>query len=68
MIDLNTGGYFGLNQVAAAVWTRLAAGEPLGTIIDALQAQYAVEAPTLERDVFRICSELVAINLLRGPQ
>src|SRR5262245_45288347 len=65
LLDLETGTYFGLDQVGARVWTLLADGGRLGDVLSALHAEYEVDAATLERDLLALVGELCARGLTR---
>lgn len=51
MADLAAGNYFGLGDVARAVWERLAEPASLDTLVAELTARYDVDEPTCRREV-----------------
>jgi hypothetical protein len=55
---------FTLNPSASFIWGRLAANLPTDRIAAELQAEYAVDAATAERDVAATVSQLLAIGAL----
>ncbi len=65
MLDLNTGMYFGMNEVGARVWQLLSEGMTLSEIIATLLGEFAVEESTLRDDVSTLLRELIERQLLR---
>jgi hypothetical protein len=52
-----------LNEVAGAILERLAAGQPLSEIVEALASLYDAPRADLERDVLAFADELVAASV-----
>lgn len=68
VMQLETGIYFGLDQMATAMWTLMSERGSLGAVHESLLAQYDVDAATLESDLLALVRELVAKGLLElGP-
>ncbi|MGH7269256.1 MAG: PqqD family protein [Polyangiaceae bacterium] len=64
VVDLRGGEYFGLSDVAADAFERLAAGQPVGDVVGALLAIYDVERRRLEGDVGDLVKRLMDRGLL----
>ena len=58
ILDVQTGGYFGLNGVGTFVWERLAEGLDTRAVIDALCEQYEVDQATASADAQTFFSAL----------
>jgi hypothetical protein len=65
-IDLESGAYFALDDVAAVCWSILAAGGTVHAAVDATLARFDVASETAQRDVEHFVDELVRVGLL-GP-
>ena len=63
-IDLESGAYFVLDDVAAVCWSILAAGGTLDAAVDATVACFDVASETVQRDVEGFVDELVRVGLL----
>jgi hypothetical protein len=59
LLNLRTGQYFGLDEVATVIWGLLADFQSVSVLLDLLTAQYDVSRETLEADLGRF------IQLLR---
>jgi hypothetical protein len=64
LLDLETMLYYQLDEVGAFAWERLAAGEPLDRIADAIAGTFAVDAATARRDLDPLVESLAAAGLL----
>ncbi|MEQ1540670.1 MAG: PqqD family protein [Novosphingobium sp.] len=64
LVDLDSGTYFGLNDVGGRFWQLLDEGQPLGQACNQLQAEFDVERDQLERDIGALVGELVERKLL----
>lgn len=64
ILSLNTGMYYGLNQVGAQIWTLLSTPIRVGDICDRIVRQYDVEVDRCERDVLNVLGELAAHGLI----
>ena len=72
LLDLDSGQYFGLNEVGSQVWSLLSSASSLESIYDLLLEQYPVEPSELERDILSLVGDLcdhglVAIAGTRSP-
>lgn len=65
LLDLETGEYFGLDEVGMAMWKVLGASGTVEAARSALLAQYDVAEATLTRDLDHLVATLAARNLLR---
>jgi hypothetical protein len=63
-IDLETGIYYGLDDVAAECWTLLAGTASTGDLVSALQARYDAPVHQLEADVAAFVAELLRERLI----
>jgi hypothetical protein len=64
IVDLESGMYFGMNEVGASIWKHLAAGASLAEIEDAVMAEFDVDRQTVDADVRRIIQDLIASRLI----
>lgn len=63
-IDLESGAYFALDDVAAVCWSILAAGGTVDAAVDATVARFDVASETAHADVDHFVDELVEVGLL----
>jgi Coenzyme PQQ synthesis protein D (PqqD) len=64
LLNLDTGEYFGLDEVGTRIWHLIVEKGDLGAVEAAMLEEFAVEAPVLATDLRRIVGELVAKRLL----
>jgi hypothetical protein len=64
LLNLQTGRYFGLDEVGTRMWAALTTAESLQAAFDALLAEYAVEGERLERDLRDLVEKLVKQGLV----
>ncbi len=64
LLDPVPGTYYALNEVGSRVWELAAERLTVGTILDRLEGEYAVDRATLERDLEALVERLVAEDLL----
>jgi Coenzyme PQQ synthesis protein D (PqqD) len=64
LIDLKGGGYYGLSEVAAAAFERLAAGKAATEVIDDLVEVYDVGRAQVQSDVDGLLGTLVGLGLV----
>lgn len=69
LLNLDSGIYFGLNEVGTRVWQLLGEGRPPAALIDILLAEYDVTRDVLQRDVQALLDRLAERGLVRsgGP-
>jgi hypothetical protein len=66
LLDLASGRYLGLNEVATRVWELLGQGQTVGAVRAALLAEFQVPADVLERDLANLLADLQARALIRA--
>jgi len=64
VLDLRGGQYFGLNDVAADAFERIAAGRSVRDVVGELLAVYDVTPEKLEEDVAHLVASLLERDLL----
>lgn len=65
ILDLVSGTYYGLNDVATDVWRLLASPRRIEEICDVLVQSYDVERARLETDVLSLLRDLLNHDLIR---
>lgn len=69
LLDLASGTYFGLAEVGARTWQLMAEkARTIGELCNLLQAEYDVDAATLEADVVALCRDLADKGLLAATK
>jgi hypothetical protein len=58
LLNLDSGEYFGLNEVGARIWVLSSKGRSLGSILKDILERYEVEAEDLIRDVMTFLHQL----------
>jgi hypothetical protein len=66
VINLHEGKYFGLNEVAADAFEKLATGQTSADVVGQLLSLYAVERDTLQVDIETLIASLIGRGLLVG--
>jgi hypothetical protein len=66
LLDLVSGRYLGLNDVATRVWELLDEGRTCGAIREALLAEFAVAPEVLDGDLDRLFADLLERGLIRA--
>lgn len=64
LVDLDSGTYFGLNDVGGRLWQLLDEGQPLGQACAQLLNEFEVDRDQLECDLTALVGELVERKLL----
>jgi hypothetical protein len=64
LLDLASGKYLGLNEVATRVWELLDGDRAFGAIRAALLDEFAVQPEVLDRDLDQLFAELTARGLI----
>jgi hypothetical protein len=67
LLDLASGRYLGLNDVATRVWELLGEGKDLGAIREALLTEFEVPADVLDGDLDRLFADMLARGIVRAP-
>jgi hypothetical protein len=64
VLNVDSGRYFGLNEVGTRFWQGLEQGHSLDQITERLSGEYEVEGPELQRDLAELIAALKERNLL----
>jgi hypothetical protein len=64
ILNLETGTYFGLNEVGTRIWSLLQEHGSLSKVLDTIQQEYEATPQVLESDLFRLIEELRAKGLV----
>lgn len=68
LLDLESGTYFGLNEIASEIWVMMAKGTTVATIITLVLETYDVDEATARRDLELLLNRLQARGLVDvGP-
>jgi hypothetical protein len=65
MMDVEQGAYYGLDEVGADIWNRLAAPTQVADLCARLQVDYEVDAATCQADVLAVLNEMAAHRLVK---
>ena len=63
ILNINTGTYYGLNEVGAQVWLLLKESRTVKEIRDSIMEQYEVDAARCEQDILELLTQLVQHEL-----
>ncbi len=66
LLDLESGGYFGLNPVGARIWEHLSDGATLNAAHAALMGEFDVDAGLLQDDLLELIASLEAAKLIEA--
>lgn len=64
LLDVNSGIYFGLNEVGTRIWELLSHGSALGSVTAAVAQEFDVEQEELARDLAAFVRELESRGLI----
>ena len=64
VLDLESGMYFGLNEVGSRVWNLLEQGLSLASVCDRIEAEFAAPREAIENDVLELCNSLAQNKLV----
>ncbi len=64
LLNLDTGVYFGLDEIGARMWELVAEHGRLQTVAERMQEEYDVDPARLRQDLLRLVDELAAKQLL----
>jgi hypothetical protein len=64
LLDVQSGGYFGLNEVGAGIWSLMREGETIGSIFASLLQEYEVDEERLRGDLVQFLTELHSRGLI----
>lgn len=65
LLELDSGTYFGLDEVGTSFWNELVSRESLDAAVGALQQEYDVASETLRKDLCEFVEVLLARGLLQ---
>lgn len=63
LLDLQSGTYFGLNDVGARTWQLIVEHGALSQVLDVMLQKYAAEREVIERDLLELGRQLVTRQL-----
>jgi hypothetical protein len=66
LLNLASGVYFGLDPVGTRIWALIVEQRSPADIVDALTAEYEVDAETCEADVWKLLDALAAHGLIES--
>jgi hypothetical protein len=64
LLNLNSGCYFGLDEMGTRMWSRLCGAESIQAAFDLLIAEYDVSEELLRRDLYDFISRMVEHGLV----
>lgn len=64
LLNLDTGVYFGLDEIGARMWELLAERGSLQAVAECMEQEYEVAAEQLRQDLLRLAEELRAKGLI----
>jgi hypothetical protein len=64
ILDLTSGTYYGLDVLGARVWSLIEQPKSLGSIRDAIVADYDVDVATCERDILAFLDQMQSVGLI----
>jgi len=65
ILSIESGNYFGLNQVGSRIWSLLQEGRPVQAVIATLVKEYEVSEERLKTDMQQFLSSLLSQGLIR---
>ncbi|MBL8996790.1 MAG: PqqD family peptide modification chaperone [Gemmatimonadales bacterium] len=63
ILSMRDGMYYGLDEVGTVVWQRIQRPTPFAELVQAVVAQFEVEAPVAETDLTALVRDLAAHGL-----
>ena len=64
VLDLNSGTYYGLDDLGARIWTLIEQPASLATLREAIMSEYEVDAETCERDILAFLKQMQVAGLV----
>ena len=58
MMDIESGHYYGLDDIGSEIWRRLEAPRTFGELVDSLAADYEADRAVIAEDVRRLLSQM----------
>lgn len=68
MMSVQTGNYYGLDEVGSFIWNRIAEPVRVRAVCDAIEAAFDVERERCERDTVAFLSGMVKDGLVRHAE
>ena len=65
LLNLDSGIYFGLNEVGTRIWTVLGQDGALQSVFDAMKQQYDVVPERLEKDLLELVEQMHSKGLVQ---
>jgi hypothetical protein len=65
MMDIRSGRYVGLDDIASVIWQRLETPRSFGQLIDGLVADYEAERAVIAADVRTLLADMAAHGVVR---
>ena len=65
ILNVETGNYFGLDQVGTRAWTLIREHKALSKVVGLMEAEYEVSRDALRNDLVALAKELSAHGLVR---
>lgn len=68
-LNVETGGYFQLNELGTVIWETMGSGQKVSDIVDAIRDSLREDVPTLEEDIIQFLGSLAERDLIsvEGP-
>jgi hypothetical protein len=64
VLDLNSGIYYGLDDLGARIWSLIEQPASLAALREAITAEYEVDAETCERDILAFLDKMQVAGLV----
>ncbi len=64
MFDTEAGKYYGLNEVATAIWNRLQNPQTIGSLINSLTAEFEISEEQCRKEVLQFLSDMINRGLV----
>jgi len=64
LLNLDSGQYFGLDQVGTRIWNLLVDGKALPQVVSAIVEEYEVDSAQCEADLLKLLQDLEAQGLV----
>ncbi len=65
LLNVQSGRYFGLNEVGTSIWSLMKEPCSVGDIVDAIHAEYNVESGVLNNDVLSFLENMKTRKLIQ---
>jgi coenzyme PQQ synthesis protein D (PqqD) len=64
VLDLNSGTYYGLDELGTRIWTLIEQPMSLRTIREAIMSEYEVDGETCDQDILAFLNKMQAAGLV----